>query len=306
MKILITGADGYIGSNLSEHFKSRGYTVIGTVFIREPGKDEYFCDISNPESISKLPHGPYDLIIHTAGIVDYSAGFEVMKAVNTRGAENMARWAKNNGCAHFVHISSVSVYGYLTIGQRREEKYAWKIWKHIGNSYMRSKAGAEDAVRKVNEAYTILRLPAVIGANDTFTSPNIFYRLQKGEFFFCGKGNKTVSFISVKNLGYIIESLYKNGPENNVYNCCDFHVSWRELISEFASRMGVEVPAKRKKLIELLFYLKDQGAQMLFTYSFFGSHFSDKKLWARIGDLKLNYWKDTAQEAVESLLKAKS
>lgn len=303
MKILITGADGYIGSTLASHFKSLGWAVTGTVFELAPQANEYFCDISKPASIATLPKGPYDAIIHTAGIVEYSAGFAAMKAVNTIGAGNMARWATQIGCGHFIHISSVSVYGFLTIGQGRTEGYAWKLWKYIGNSYMRSKAAAEEKVRKENNAYTMLRLPAVIGAGDTFTSPNIFHKLQSGEFFFCGKGNKTVSLLSVKNLGLIIENLLQSGAENQIYNCCDYHVSWRELVSEFAFCMGQEVPTQKKSLFALLSYLNDQQAQMLFTYSYFGSHFPDEQLRNRIGDVRQHHWKNTVQEAVAALLK---
>lgn len=306
MKILITGADGYIGSMLAAHFKSKGYSVTGTVFEREPKVDEYFCDISKPASIAALPIGPYDMIIHTAGIVDYSAGFSAMKAVNTIGAGNMARWATQIGCRHFIHISSVSVYGYLTIGQRRTENYAWKLWQYVGNPYMRSKAAAEEAVRRENKAYTVLRLPAVIGPGDTFTSPNIFHKLQSGKFFFCGKGNKIVSLMSVKNLGFIIERLLQIGPENNTYNCCDYHVPWRELVSEFAFRMGKEVPSRKKALLKVLSYLNDEGSQMLFTYSYFGSQFPDNPLWNRIGDVRQYHWKETVREAVEALLKKES
>lgn len=303
MKILITGADGYIGSTLATYFKLKGYAVIGTVFEREPEENEYFCNISKPSSIATLPTGPYDMIIHTAGIVDYSAGFAAMKAVNTKGARNMARWATQTGCAHFIHISSVSVYGFLTLGQQRTENYAWKLWQYVGNSYMRSKAAAEEAVRQENKAYTMLRLPAVIGAGDTFTSPNIFHKLQSGEFFFCGKGNKTVSLMSVKNLGFIIGSLFRMGPENNTYNCCDYHVAWRELVSEFAFRMGIEVPARKKAFLKVLSHLNDEGTQMLFTYSCFGSHFPDERLWDRIGDVRQYHWKERVREAVEALLK---
>ena len=123
------------------------------VFDRAPENGEVYCDISDPASVSALPKGPYGAVINAAGIVDQSVRASVMSAVNTAGAGNLARWARVTGCGHFIHLSSIAVYGLMTLGQGRTENHAWKLWKYLGIPYMRTKARAEEVVRNENRAF---------------------------------------------------------------------------------------------------------------------------------------------------------
>lgn len=68
-KILITGGDGYVGSNLCSFLKELGYTVYPCVFSSKGLKNEVVLDITNSDAVIKIINEVQpDLVIHTAGL----------------------------------------------------------------------------------------------------------------------------------------------------------------------------------------------------------------------------------------------
>ncbi len=230
MKIMITGTDGFVGETLKKYFQEKGYNVFGTVFMRDALENEVRFDIQKTKEFEKLPKENFDVIIHTAGIVDQTVPKKIMFNVNAEGTQRMLDWGKANGCNHFIQMSSVSVYGLKTNGEYRSEEKTKRYDGPLAIPYMRSKAKAERYIEKSGINYTILRLPAVLGRNDSYLSPAIIPRLKDGKFYFCGNDDKLFSVLFVKNLPAIIEKVIKAGPLNDVFNCVDHHVHWHEFI----------------------------------------------------------------------------
>ena len=63
-KVLITGANGFIGGALMRYYQNQGKDVMGVDLVGN-GKDIIEGDISKPDSISSLLQGS-DVVIHTA------------------------------------------------------------------------------------------------------------------------------------------------------------------------------------------------------------------------------------------------
>ncbi len=303
MNILITGTDGFIGSHLKDYFIKAGHDVTATVFNEAPRGDDYCIDIRSPDSIASLPGLPYDAVINAAGIVDQKAPSSLMMQVNAEGARNLAAWAARNKCRHFIQLSSIAVYGLRTLGTNRSEEATPRFRGILGIPYMRSKARAEKFIEHSGAPYTLLRMPAVIGRGDSFTSPGIVRRLESGKFFFCGRGEKPVSLLFAKNLGPCIDLIIGKGPFNRAFNCADHHVPWRELVAHYAAILGRPLPAKKKGLYALPFYWSDAGAHMLFTFSCFGSHFPADRLFEATGFIPPYDWKEGVRESVEDIMR---
>lgn len=184
MKILITGTTGFIGRSLFLHLQKQGHDVYGTV-RQQARQNEFQSNVTEADFADNLPNTTFDVIIHTVGSVDQTLPRKRMNHINVGGTRNIANWAKAHGCKHFIQISSTSVYGVICMGEYRTEKTP-RV-RFAGIPYMTSKAQAERVVEKADLPYTNLRLPGVLGAEDSYLSPSIVPRLLAGNFYFCGK-----------------------------------------------------------------------------------------------------------------------
>lgn len=105
MRILVTGANGFIGSNLSKYLKNQGYTVF--TLDREPSRDLTLqMDVN---SIDKLGSPP-DLIYHLAADIRVQESFNLPTQYienNVLGTQYVLEYAKKVG-AKVVYAGSAS------------------------------------------------------------------------------------------------------------------------------------------------------------------------------------------------------
>ncbi|MBN2351111.1 MAG: NAD(P)-dependent oxidoreductase [Spirochaetales bacterium] len=300
MKIAVAGADGGIGSILTKSLAAAGHEVFGTVFRRAPARNEAFLDLSRPETFRNLPAGPFDAVVNAAGLVDQSLPGNLIRSVNALGTRRLADWARSRGCGHFVFLSSVSVYGLLTMGRNRRERTPVRRFL-APFPYMRSKIEAERCVERCGLPYTILRLPPVLGEGDSYLTPAVVSALRSGRFFFAGRGDRLVSVMTLGGLGRAAEALLAHGPLNAAYNCVDHHVPWRELVAEYSARLGVPLPGRRRTVFSMLPLLGDKPALLLFAFSLFGAHFPDEALHRVLPHDHEGAWREAVAEAVEGM-----
>lgn len=301
-KLLITGSDGFIGTELKTYFLNAGFEVFGTTYFREPiDEREIRFDIRNKENFSKLwDDENFDTIIHTIGLVDQSEPYASMYAINAQGTNDMCQYAKSRGCKHFIFTSSVSLYGTKTIGENRTESGTKRQYKHFVTPYGKSKAIAEQFIEKSGLNYTNLRLPIVLGRGDTFISPSIIPRLVNNTIFVCGKKPHKISLLYIKNLAPLIEKLIKVGPINQSLNCISHTIFWEDLIKEYALNLDVEYNPKTKSKLTIFTNTKNRDYQFIASYSAFGAHYSSDELSKVLNNWSppLN-WKEGVKEAID-------
>ncbi|MBE2273953.1 MAG: SDR family oxidoreductase [Flavobacteriales bacterium] len=124
-KILITGGAGFIGSNLCDHFISKGFQVVcldnfSTGFRHNIGhllsNPHFFLiegDIRNLETCKKSCEG-VEMVLHQAalGSVPRSIGDPITtNEVNVGGFLNMLVAARDSGVQRFIYAASSSTYG---------------------------------------------------------------------------------------------------------------------------------------------------------------------------------------------------
>lgn len=124
-KILITGGAGFIGSNLCDHFISKGFQVVcldnfATGFrhnIEHLLSNPHFFliegDIRNLETCKKSCEG-VEMVLHQAalGSVPRSIGDPITtNEVNVGGFLNMLVAARDSGVRRFIYAASSSTYG---------------------------------------------------------------------------------------------------------------------------------------------------------------------------------------------------
>ncbi len=301
--VFIFGIDGFIGSAIKIALEKKGFVVYGSVYVREPGAREFYLDISKKPSFELLPKIHFDAIINNIGIVDQSMSRRLMYAVNASGVKNVLNWAKKIHCPHFIQISSIGVYGLRAMGQRRDE--TTPRTRYLGVAYQTSKAKGEECVEQSTLPYTILRLPSVVGKGDTVITPAIARNLQHGTYFTSGNNNPLFSLLAVKNLADILEKVIQQGlsepPTNSIYNVASHHLTWSELVQEYAKQLQVDIPETKRSLLSMIVNLSDKLYLFLLTNSRFGAHFPDDK-FSRTFNYKPSYsWQGAVYDAVAGL-----
>ena len=139
-KILITGANGFIGNTLLRDYQARGIDAIG-IDLQANGKDIFQGDISAPETISRLLE-QCDVIIHTAALVSNAMADTDMWRVNVQATANLIAAAERHQVKRFVQLSSIVAYGNSATGELTEDQPVHAD----GGSYVLTKLASEHVV----------------------------------------------------------------------------------------------------------------------------------------------------------------
>jgi len=157
-KILITGANGFLGQHLCLFLIEKGYEVVATGRgdCRVPSGDLHYykCDLteSNEVALFLNVHAPA-VIIHTAAISkpdDCNA--DKASCLNTN--VEATRYLLQTGSSHFIYISTDFIFGEN--GPHEEDEFPDPL-----NFYGESKLQAEKLVKGITGKSTIVR-PAFI------------------------------------------------------------------------------------------------------------------------------------------------
>jgi nucleoside-diphosphate-sugar epimerase len=139
-KILITGANGFIGNTLMRYYQNNDQAVVGVDLVGN-GSDIIKGDIADPESIAHLL-AQCDVIIHTAALVSNAMADNDMWRVNVLATSNLIASAKKYKVRRFVQISSIVAYGNDAEGELDENQPVHAN----GGSYVLTKLASEHAV----------------------------------------------------------------------------------------------------------------------------------------------------------------
>ena len=185
-KVLITGANGFIGNRLLQHYKSQGIAVIG-VDLTGNQEDIFQGDIGQPDSISHLL-ADCEVVIHTAALVSNAIADADMWRVNVLATHNLVEAAKKHNVKRFVQISSIVAYGNTAAGELDENHPVHAD----GGSYVLTKLASEHAVlaATANSAMelVIIRPGDVYGPGSRPWVVLPLEAINKGQFMLPAKG----------------------------------------------------------------------------------------------------------------------
>jgi dTDP-4-dehydrorhamnose reductase len=157
LKLLVTGAAGYLGSEIARQAVQLGWDVLAGKLERDPPHGTSLpLDIRDAEHVHAafLRHGP-DAVIHTAYRKDDA---EVWEAV-VKGSRNVAEAAHRFG-ARLVHLSTDLVFD----GSREPPaRYTEADEPHPAMLYGEAKVAAEGLVRDLHPEALLVRTSVLYG-----------------------------------------------------------------------------------------------------------------------------------------------
>ena len=169
-KVLITGADSYIGTSFEK-------------YIKENYRNEFQAETVDmiDGSWRDRDFSGFDIVFHVAGIAHADVGNvseEVKRkyyAVNTDLAVGTAKKAKNDGVSQFVFMSSAIVYGD-SAPAGKEKKISKDTKPQPSNFYGDSKWQADKRIRGLSDenfTVTVLRPPMIYGNGSKGNYPTL-------------------------------------------------------------------------------------------------------------------------------------
>lgn len=245
--ILVTGANGFLGSEIIHQTNQIGLQVRATDQqdrSRHPEIDYFQADILNPSSLVFTMDG-VESVIHAAGLAHVfdktKAAVAAFKAINEIGTANVARVAAEAGAKHLVLISSVSVYGGIS-SSNDEDTACWPE-----GPYAESKWQAEQRATEIAQAtglnLTILRLATLYGEGDPGNVARLMRTIDRGRFVWVGNGSNYKSLIHREDAARAcIAALQAAQPGINIYNVSTPPCTMREVVAGLAAALGRRLP----------------------------------------------------------------
>ena len=217
-KILITGANSYIGTSFEKYMAQFGgeYEIDTVDMIGDAWKSKDFSG--------------YDTVFHVAGIAHSDSGKisaekeKLYYAVNTDLTVETAKKAKADGVKQFIFMSSAIVYGNsapIGLGKRITKDTPTRP----ANCYGDSKVQAENGLRPLDDdsfKVVILRPPMIYGKGSKGNYPLMSKMAQKLPIFPYVKNRR--SMLYVENLCEFVRLMIEYGergtfcPQNAEYS----------------------------------------------------------------------------------------
>lgn len=221
MKIIITGATGSLGANLTRYFSEKGHEIIACGRDKQPPKKlleygNYFhADITKP---FELPEA--DICIHAAAMSDDHGEREKFFQANVTGTEHVINAASS--CHTFIHISSSAVY--LPEDEPINENIAGHQNNRLLSEYGASKLASEKKVHEKSQYVKcfILRPRALYGEGDKKILPRMLKLVKNNKIYSPGKMEVNVSMTHYKNMAHAIECCINSSLTGiHTYNVAD-------------------------------------------------------------------------------------
>ncbi|WP_316796868.1 NAD-dependent epimerase/dehydratase family protein [Pedobacter agri] len=243
MKIILTGANGFLGKAISNYFASHELVKIGRL------QGDVVVNLA--DEIPVLPAA--DLVIHAAGKAHVVPKTDQEKAefhqVNVTGTANLFSGLLSSGLPkYFVFISSVSVYG-LEEGVLIDEQYPLAAEDAYGKSKIEAEALVIAWCKQHDVICSILRLPLLAGQNPPGNLGAMVKAITKGYYFNIGSGEAQKSMVMVDDVAAFIGAVH---PIGGIYHLTDgLHPSFNTLSLSITRQLN-----KRKPLSLPFFMVK--------------------------------------------------
>ncbi|WP_019586240.1 NAD-dependent epimerase/dehydratase family protein [Deinococcus apachensis] len=245
MRVLVTGATGFLGGVVARELAQAGHEVTGVgrdpasgAALEEAGVRFLPLDLRSPGPWEKELDG-VDGVLHAAARSSLWGRWEDFVADNITVSARLARACAERG-VRLVFVGTPSVYN--ATGQHVQVPESTPVGPRFDSLYARSKFLAEEAVRLAHPEATVLRPRGIYGPGDTAILPRLTRALRSGRLPRLTRTEVHTELTHVRNAAHAAK-LALERPAPGVFNVTDGEtVPIWALLDRLADRLGVPCP----------------------------------------------------------------
>ncbi len=249
MRVLVTGATGFIGRRLMRKLLRDGHHICALVRSREPPEEWSAVrivrgDIRRPSDVKKSLEGQ-EVVINLAAALDHlGARPQLYREVNVGGMRNLLHALRRRPGIKLIHVSTVGVHGPIEKPPADEMTPFRPV-----TVYDSSKAHGEnlvwDAVKKHGLRVTVMRPAIVYGQGDVYSAIyGMFRAIARGRYRHIGDGHWLIHMVHVDDVVEgIMAAITAREAEGKAFILAGPEpISFRELAETIASALGARIP----------------------------------------------------------------
>lgn len=220
-KVLITGANGFVGSHVAAFLLSKN---ISMNLMYGPGSENLqtkgsYVDLLDLEALKKvISRYKPSIIVHLGAHVDLSNSYDIISSCvqnNIQGTLNLLEASRKTSVSKFVFASTMEIYG------SNKPPYSEKMTIDPPSGYSISKSAGEYYCKLYSKLYginyIILRLSNIYGPgqNKQRLIPSTILKALNNENITIGTGSNKRDFIYIDDICSVILKIIKH---KKVYN----------------------------------------------------------------------------------------
>ena len=237
MKLLFTGASGFLGNHIYPLLKEKySISTIGLTSL-----DNYSVNLAiEVPSLTEQ----YDIVLHAAGKAHSIPQTEEEKQaffqVNLQGTKNLCAALEQSGLPKaFIFISTVAVYG-CDYGESIVEDHPLNGVTPYALSKIQAESFLQEWCSKHHVTLGIIRPSLIAGPTPPGNLGSMIAGIKSGRYLSIAGGKARKSVLMVKDIATLIPLLAERG---GIYNVCDtYQPTFRELESLISRQLGKSMP----------------------------------------------------------------
>jgi len=243
MRVLVTGATGFVGGRVARLLCAEGHAVRATGLPSDPTDvlesldcDYRAADLLDGAALEGLVQG-VEAVFHVAALVTFDpARYDEQWKVNVEGTRLLLDAARRAGVGRLVFTSTVNTLGIPALGVVGDEDtpFNWARW-HIG--YNDSKHASEEAVLE-HELDAVCVLPGLMfGPGDIFFSGGTYIReAARGRLILAPAGGTSMAHVDDVAQGHLLA--LERGQRGGRYVLGGDNLSYKTLYRVLNEELG--------------------------------------------------------------------
>jgi nucleoside-diphosphate-sugar epimerase len=254
MRVVVTGATGFLGGATARRLARAGHDVLGTgraldagARLEADGVGFRAADVRDAAAVRELCQGA-EAVVHCAALSSPWGRASEFEGVNRRGTEHVVQACRAHGVRRLVHVSTPGIY--FGFRDRRDVAETDALPRRPANDYVRTKLAAERVVERAHGEgldTVTLRPRAIYGPGDTVVLPRLIRALEAGRLPRIGDGRTVMDLTYIDNATQAVELALGAAADvsGRAYNVTDGQpVALWPLVDDLCARLDLPPPRR--------------------------------------------------------------